>query len=68
MKIEFGLLAPPLHEQLGISEEEGKLLQDLSRAVSILTVHAIITQAEAHKARLRLVKKIEKELAKLNKG
>ena len=65
MKIEFGVFAPPLHEQLGISEKEGEVLEKLDLAISTLSVHRIITQTDTHKARLRLVKKIERTMKEI---
>ena len=61
MQIRFGALSPKLHEQLGVSKEETALEQRLSDAIVLCQVHSVLTDTEAHKARKRIVKMLEKK-------
>lgn len=61
MQIRFGALSPKLHEQLGVSEEETALEQRLSDAIVLCLIHSVLTDTEAHKARKRIVKMLEKK-------
>ena len=61
MQIRFGALSPKLHEQLGVSEEETALEQRLADAIVLCHVHFVLTDTEAHKARKRIVKMLEKK-------
>lgn len=61
MQIRFGALSPKLHEQLGVSEEETALEQRLSDAIVLCQIHSVLTDTEAHKARKRIVKMLEKK-------
>ena len=63
MKIELGIMAPSISEQLSNAslKQTGKsvgLLDRLNDAITILYIHDIITQGECEKARKRLVKEI----------
>lgn len=58
--IEFGALCKPLSEQI---DGLDKKWDAISEAVTILMLHRIITGTEAHKARKRIIKQIEKEMS-----
>lgn len=56
MRIAMGPLAPPLHEQLGIDADAAGPHQRDADAISRLAVRGLLTDAETHKARKRLLK------------
>ena len=61
LRVRFGALSPPLHEQLsefGLSKEDLKWQQKLADAISLCNVHFVITDAETRKARQRLMKQL----------
>jgi len=58
MEIKMGALCPKLSEQLpGLDEKYDKF----SDAITLLTIQGILTDSETHKARKRLIKKMEKD-------
>ncbi len=57
LTIHFGALAPPLTEQIKNLPEK---YEENSQAITRLFLHGLLTEAETHKARKRLVKAIEK--------
>ena len=65
MEIRFGALSEPLHEQLGLPEEDMKLVQRLADAVTLCNIHGILPDGETHKARKRIVKEINRVIKKL---
>ena len=67
MKIRFGALSPPLHEQLGCSKSDLEWEQKLADAITLCNLHSVLTDAETHKARKRLVKKLEKKQETVSK-
>jgi hypothetical protein len=61
----FGPLGPKLSEQLsedGIPKKELALLDRLADAVVLLSIQDMLSEAEAERARQRLVKRISKLL------
>lgn len=71
--LQFGALAPPLDEQLveqGIAAGVRNLrqLQQDADAVSRLAVRQILTEAEADKARQRIIKRVGKLLSGKEEG
>ena len=60
--VKYGWGAPPLHEQFGVPEEVFKTEQRLSEALTLLSIHGVVTQTEKRKAVKRLTKKIEAKL------
>jgi hypothetical protein len=57
-------MAPRLHMQIEHKESECRVIQAHADAITQLHVHGILTNKEAHKARKRLVKEIEKQFSK----
>ena len=62
MKIRFGALSEPLHKQLDVPPSELELEQKLADAITLCSIHFIMTDGEVTKARKRLMKLIEKKL------
>ena len=60
VSIEFGALAPPLAEQLGIEADRLEHLQWSCDAVTRLAINGLLTEAEKDKVRMRLIKRIAK--------
>lgn len=58
MEIQFGALAPPLHKQLNLPPARLKLLQRQADSITVLAVASLLSNAEAHRVRLRLMKRI----------
>lgn len=63
-QITFGALSPKLHEQLGEPRLRLALQQRFADAVTLLLIHGLLTDAEAHRARKRLCTNIARELAR----
>ena len=69
LQIRVGALAPSLSEQLkqqnlGCSKEELKHWTLDSEAINRLRIRGVITDGEAHKAGMRLLRKISKRVFK----
>ena len=62
MKIRFGGMVEPLHKQLDVPPSTLESEQKLADAITLCSVHFILTDVEVHRARKRLVKLIEKKL------
>jgi hypothetical protein len=62
--VTFGAMAPPLHEQL--KQLRGSLdpWQRDADAITRLSVHGYLTEAQVHKARKKLMKALTVKLAK----
>lgn len=60
MKIEvrFGALVPKLHQQLGLPQRRLRYLQDCADGLVALSVGGLLSEAETHRARRRLMKRI----------
>jgi hypothetical protein len=68
MKVNFGALAPTLREQISnISDKDAETFDAHNRAINLLKIHGLMTEAEAHKIRLRLIKKISVASRKFDK-
>lgn len=62
MTVTFGATAEPLHRQLRVLRRRLLLSQRLADAITLLSVHGLLTEGETHQARKRLVAQIAKEL------
>ena len=62
MQIRFGALAEPLHKQFDVPPSQLELEQKLADAITLCSVHFVMTDAEVRKARQRLVKLVEKKV------
>ena len=65
--LSFGVLSKPLAEQLAaqghaIPKKNGKILQRFADAISLLSVHGMLSDAEKDRVRNRLLKRIVKGL------
>lgn len=56
--IRFGALCPPLHEQLGVPQSRTRALQQMADGIAMCAIHGVLSEAEVHRARERLMKKI----------
>lgn len=69
MNIIFGAMAPTLREQISnMSDKDAEILDGHNTAINRLVIHGLMSDAEAHKARLRLVKKISAAARKFDKA
>lgn len=59
MKVYFGAFAPKLKDQLG-NIKDVSIFQEDTDNITRLMIRGLITISEADKARMRLIKKIEK--------
>ena len=62
MEIRFGSFADPLHKQLDVPPSALEFEQKMADGLTLCIIHGVVTDAEGHKARKRLVKKVEKTL------
>ena len=67
LTIQFGALAPPLVDQLRAFNVQAipdtiNHYQRIADAVVLLRVSKIISESEAHKARVRITKKLRKDI------
>ncbi len=63
--LSFGALAPPLIEQVPeLAALDALKFQQDADAITRLAVRGLLTEAEVHRARQRLVTRIAKEVAK----
>jgi 3-methyladenine DNA glycosylase/8-oxoguanine DNA glycosylase len=56
--ITFGAMAPKLHEQLGLPRRRLRYLQECADGIVSLAVGGMLSDAETHRARRRLMKRI----------
>lgn len=63
MTVVFGAMAAPLWQQLKCSLPKAAFFQQQADAITLLAIHRILTEAEVHRARARLMKAIGKMLA-----
>lgn len=64
LELQMGALAPQIHEQLKRPKQEMKRHQACADAITRLLIHGILSSAEGHRARQRLVKKIANDVVK----
>lgn len=64
LTIRFGPLTEPLHRQLDVAPSRMALFQKIADALTILSLDAYLTDGETHRARKRLIRKIEQEYSK----
>ena len=57
-RIAFGALVPKLYEQLGLPKRRLTYLQDAADSITTLAIGRLLSDAEVHRARQRLVKRI----------
>ena len=62
MKISFGALSDPLHKQLDVPPSALEFEQKMADGLTLCIIHGILTDAEGHKARRRLTKRIDTTL------
>lgn len=64
MELHFGVCCPPLSKQLGdlVSKDVGSSLDKSAEAIDRLRIHSLLSASEVHKARLRLIKVIGREI------
>lgn len=61
MQIGFGSFSPELSEQIGVSLDDVKLEQRLADAITLCSIHGVLTDSEVYKARKRIVKILKKK-------
>lgn len=66
MQLRMGAMSPPLHEQYGMDAEDWEWEQKFADAITLLHVHSLLTDAETHRARKRLVKRLNEKMDKFN--
>lgn len=59
--IVFGALSPTIADQLGVSGPPWRAFQADANAITRLKVRGVLSEREAHAARTRLVKRIERQ-------
>lgn len=62
--VRFGALAPSLAKQLGLPRRRLRYLQDCADGIVNLSVGGLLSDAETHRARRRLLKRIVRTFAK----
>lgn len=58
-KLSFGALVPQLYEQLHLPRRSLRYLQACADGITTLALANILSEAETHRARRRLVKRIQ---------
>lgn len=58
MRILFGALAAPLWQQVKLPPQKLRDIQRMADSITLLAIHGALSEAEAHRARKRIVKKI----------
>ena len=58
MDLVFGALTPKLHEQLKLPRRQLRYFQECADSITTLSVGRLLSDAEKHRARKRLVKRI----------
>lgn len=61
MKIEFGITSEALHKQLDVPPSTVETEQLLADAIALCSHHSVLTDAEAVRARKRLLKMIKEK-------
>lgn len=56
--IVFGALAPKLHKQLNVPERSLRYFQQCADGIVALAIGGLLSRAEVHRARQRLVKRL----------
>lgn len=67
LSIVFGALAPKLHSQLPLSRARLRHLQEHADGITALAVGGLLSDAEVHRARRRLMNRIGLVLKKAGK-
>jgi hypothetical protein len=62
MDLQFGMLADPLHQQLGVEAAGVEHFQRDADAIARLHVRGVLSDAETHRARKRLIKRLNETL------
>lgn len=62
--IRFGAMAPKVSEQVAIPEDLADQVDGNADAITRLYLHGLLTDSEARAARVRLLKKLDKDLAR----
>ena len=65
--LTFGAFARPLSEQLDVAPTQVSAHQRRSDAITLLIVGGILSEAEARRCRLRVVKQITEVMARLDR-
>lgn len=65
--IHFGALCEPVAKQLAeqghvVTKKNGRILQEFADWITMLSLHGMLSEAETHRARQRLLKRIVKGL------
>ena len=55
LTLTFGVLAKPLHAQIGVPKELTKLYQRLADNIAFLAVHQFLRESEIRRMRQRLI-------------
>lgn len=58
VQVTFGALADPLARQLGLPSRRLRYLQECADGIVALSIGGLLTDAETHRARQRLMKRI----------
>jgi hypothetical protein len=58
MNLVFGATAPQLWQQVKCDRPTMALSQKCADAITLLSIHSVLSDAEVHRARQRLVKRI----------
>ena len=61
MKIIFGALCKPLHEQMGMLKHEVEVEQKCADAITLLAVQGVLPDSQIHKARKRVMNSLMKK-------
>ena len=61
MQIRFGAMSAELCTQMNVNADEVEIEQKLADAITLCNIQSVLTDAETHKARKRIVKRLEKK-------
>ena len=61
MKIIFGALCDPLHEQTGMLKHEVEVEQKCADAITLLAVQGVLPDSQIHQARKRVMNSLMKK-------
>lgn len=56
--VSFGAMCEPPSKQVGIKGKNGAFIDKLAKATTLLRIHGILSDSEAHKCNSRLIKMI----------